>query len=622
MIEQSTIDQVRERVEIEQVVSDYVVLRRQGKSLVGHCPFHDDKTPSFSVNPGQNLYYCHGCGAGGDGIKFLSQISGLSFVEAVVNLADRYSLQVRMTEGEDEPSIERLTIKPQLLNICTIARSFYQSSLHSDAAALSYLRSRGFSDETIEVFQLGYAPNAWDGLLNHLTAKSFSPELIEQSGLIIKRETADGYYDRFRDRLMIPIRDIQGNCIGFGGRSLGSEMPKYLNSPETLLFNKSKTLYGLDLAYRSIAKEDAAIVVEGYFDAIALYAQGIHHVVASLGTAINAAQIKMLLRHTNSKTIYLNFDGDSAGVKATHRGIQEVEQMAAQGDLNLKILALPNGDDPDDFLRHHTGDDYKDLIAQAPTWVEWQINQVVEATDFNKIDQFQAASQAIAKIIGKITDAVVRTKIIHTTSSLMASGDSRLTDLIGKDLRQQVKGERWVGLSEKWMNAGTASLLEEAEAQLLRIYLHQSDLRGIIQEALALKDMNFSLAKYRYIWNLILTTPDHTDNLSDRLQRRLVEDEQELSNWDTLFRPSFLHQIDINNRPLLIIQGAIGSMEKVVCEKRLKHLKELWLSIDRTQSPDRLREIQSSFYAEKRRIEQINAQSRQVSSQRTRGLNT
>jgi len=290
-----TVEAVKQRVDIVDVISEHVVLRKRGKDHTGLCPFHEDRSPSFSVSPSKQLYYCFGCGAGGNGIKFLMEIGKRSFTDVVLDLAKRYQVPVQTLEPAQRQELQRqLSLREQLYEVLALSSKFYEHALRQPDGqkALSYLlEQRQLDEATIQQFQLGYAPSGWQVLYGYLIEqKHFPVELVEQAGLIVPRQEGKGYYDRFRDRLMIPIHDLQGRVIGFGGRSLGDEQPKYLNSPETELFDKGKTLFALDQARAAIAKQDRAVVVEGYFDVIALHAAGIQNVVASLGTALNAAQ--------------------------------------------------------------------------------------------------------------------------------------------------------------------------------------------------------------------------------------------------------------------------------------------------------------------------------------------
>nr|MBW0173282.1 DNA primase [Vulcanococcus sp.] len=366
-----TIEAVKERADIVDVVGEHVVLKKKGREFVGVCPFHDDKSPSMTVSPAKQFYYCFSCGAGGNAIKFLMELQRQSFSDVVLELARKYQLPVETLEGPQQERLrQQLSRRDQLHKVLAMAAGWFRSQLRSPegAGALAYLREqRGLSETTLETFGLGYAPERWDGLLSHLQqVEGFAPDLLEAAGLVVPRRGGDGFYDRFRHRVMVPICDRQGRIIGFGGRSLDGGEPKYLNSPETEVFEKGKHLFGLDKAVNAIRKDDRAVVVEGYFDVIALHAAGITNAVAALGTALSSQQITQLCRCCDGKRLILNFDTDRAGVRAAQRAIGEVEQLALQGQLELRVLHLPAGKDPDEFLKEHGAGDYRSLLDQAP----------------------------------------------------------------------------------------------------------------------------------------------------------------------------------------------------------------------------------------------------------------
>ncbi|MEB3172249.1 MAG: DNA primase, partial [Cyanobacteriota bacterium] len=391
-----TIEAVKERADIVDVVGEHVVLKKKGREFVGICPFHDDKSPSMTVSPAKQFYYCFSCGAGGNAIKFLMELQRISFSEVVLELARKYQLPVETLDGPQQERLrQQLSRREQLHRVMTLACGFFRSQLQQSEgqAALDYLKgNRGLLPATIEAFELGYAPDRWDGLLQHLQqVEGLDPTLLEAAGLIVPRKGGDGFYDRFRGRLMVPIKDRQGRVIGFGGRSLDGSEPKYLNSPETELFEKGKHLFGLDKAAEAIRKDDRAVVVEGYFDVIALHAAGITNAVAALGTALSSQQITQLCRCCDGKRLILNFDADGAGVRAAQRAIGEVEQLALQGQLELRVLQLPAGKDPDEYLKAHGAGDYRSLLDQAPVWLDWQIEQVLAGLDLSRSDQFQQA---------------------------------------------------------------------------------------------------------------------------------------------------------------------------------------------------------------------------------------
>jgi DNA primase len=616
-----TVEAVKQRVDIVDVISEHVVLRKRGKDYTGLCPFHDDKSPSFSVSPAKQFYYCFSCGAGGNAIKFLMELGKQSFADVVLGLAQRYQVPVKTLEPAQRQELQRqLSLREQLYEVLALTGKFFEHALRQNdgAAALTYLTTkRQLSEATIQQFQLGYAPAGWQTLYGYLVEqKRYPVELVEQAGLIVPRQEGRGYYDRFRDRLMIPIHDLQGRVIGFGGRSLGDEQPKYLNSPETELFDKGKMLFGLDKARAAIAKLDRAVIVEGYFDVIALHAAGITNVVASLGTALSIIQVRQLLRYTESKQIVLNFDADAAGTKAAERAIGEVADLAYQGEVQLRVLTIPEGKDPDEFLKAHPATTYQSLLQHAPLWLDWQIEQILSETDLNQSDQFQQAIQAIVKLLGNLPNATLRTHYIHRCAELLSQGNARLTVQLEADLRTQVRGQRWHGRSQKWQSPADRSLLEESEAQLLRLYLHVPDYRSLIRSALEERDLDFSLSHHRFLWQQILdveevkrqeiTAADLIPHLHDRLL-----DSDKWTAVQTLFQLNEKTQRDLLRAPL-VVRTAIASVERVMCEKRRRHFLDLWKQTNSLVTPDLAQYYQQQLYAENQRIEAIDRERRQI----------
>ncbi|MFM7425646.1 MAG: DNA primase [Elainella sp.] len=616
-----TVEDVKQRADIVDVVSEHVVLRKQGKDYTGLCPFHDDKSPSFSVSPSKQFYYCFSCGAGGNAIKFLMEIGKRPFADVVLDLAKRYQVPIKTLEPAQRQELQRqLSLRDQLYEVLALTSKFFEHALRQPdgQAALAYLlEKRQLTDETIQQFQLGYAPAGWQTLYGYLVEqKRFPVELVEQAGLIVSRQEGRGHYDRFRDRLIIPIHDLQGRVIGFGGRALGNEQPKYLNSPETELFDKGRTLYALDRARAAIAKQDRAIVVEGYFDVIALHAAGITNAVASLGTALSAFQVRQLLRYTESKQIVLNFDADAAGTKAAERAIGEVAELAYQGEVKLRVLNLPQGKDPDEFLKTHTALDYRDLLQDAPLWIDWQVQQILAAIDLTQADQFQQGVQEIVQLLGNLPNATLRTHYIHRCAELLSQNSGRLTIQLESDLRTQVRGQRWHGRSQKWQSPADRSLLEESEIQLLRLYLHVPEYRALIKSALEERDLDFSLSRHRLLWQLILDieTADpreaQTDLLS-LLQDRCMEADERFAFVQPLFQLDEKTQRDLLRAPL-VVRTAIASLERVMCEKRRRHFLDLWKQTDCHALPELALYYQQQMYAENQRIEELDREQRQI----------
>ena len=598
-----TIDAVKERADIVDVVGEHVVLKKKGREFVGICPFHDDSKPSMTVSSAKQFYYCFSCGAGGNAIKFLMELQRRSFSDVVLELARKYQLPVETVEGPQQERLrQQLSRRETLQRALTLAAGWFRSQLKSagGAEALAYLKEkRGLREATLEQFGLGYAPDQWDGLLKHLQqVEGLAPELLEAAGLVVPRKGGNGFYDRFRHRVMVPIHDRQGRVIGFGGRSLDGGEPKYLNSPETEVFEKGKHLFGLDRAAKAIRKADRAVVVEGYFDVIALHAAGITNAVASLGTALSGQQITQLCRCTDSKRIILNFDADRAGVRAANRAIGEVEQLALQGQLELRVLHLPSGKDPDEFLQEHGAGDYRALLDQAPLWLDWQIEQVLEGRDLDRADQFQQAVSGMVQLLGKLPQSALRTHYLQQVAERLSGGQSRVALQLEDDLRQQVKGQRWHGRAARFEQPGESSQRERCEAQLLMLYLHCPSHRPEIRRELRQRELeDFGLQHHRLLWaaiseleetNLgagrleaISRGDDPGDALADLELARLLTDQLLLENsalvtrLTPLLEPGELQRLSLEH-PLQQLRGTAAMLERQKSLKRCRHLLEAW----------------------------------------------
>ncbi|MCY7275591.1 MAG: DNA primase [Phormidesmis sp. CAN_BIN44] len=609
-----TIEQVKQRLDIVDIVSEHVVLKKQGKDFTGLCPFHDDKSPSFSVSPSKQFYYCFSCGAGGNAIKFLMELGKRSFSEVVLDLAKRYQVAVQTLEPEQRQELQRqLSVREQLYEILALTARFYEHALNQSHGkfALEYLQNdRKLNQATIQQFQLGYAPGGWETLYGYLVEQKHYPvALVEKAGLIVPRKTGDGYYDRFRDRLMIPILDLQGRVIAFGGRTLSDEQPKYLNSPETELFDKGNTLYGLDKARSTIAKTDQAVVVEGYFDVIALHAGKITNAVASLGTALSIGQVRQLLRYTESKRIIFNFDADRAGVQAAERAIGEVASLAYQGEVQLRVLNIPDGKDPDDFLKTHSAASYQDLLDDAPLWIDWQIQQAVAGKDLKQADQFQQVVIEIVTLLGNLPNPTIRTHYIHHCAELLSQGNSRMLQQIEENLRLQVRGQRWHGRSQKWQTPGERTLLEQSEADLLRVYLHSESHRSTIRSVLDAQDLEFSLSHHRFLWRQIVNSESdqNAPDLLAYLRDRCTDFPREMSQVYSLLELDEKTKLDIL-RADLVIRSAAAALEEVMCEKRRRHFLDLWNTTDRVTNPELAHYYQQKWELEWKRIQELKRQ--------------
>ncbi|MBR4153431.1 MAG: DNA primase [Selenomonadaceae bacterium] len=424
------VERVNERTDIYSVVSRYVTLTQKSGRYWGCCPFHNEKTASFSVSPDKGLFYCFGCGTGGNAFKFLSLIENITYFEAVKLQAQR--LGIDLPERKSSPEEERRRREEKsLFKINELAQDFYHECLIKDAhgeIGRKYLEGRGITQETIETFKLGYATDDWENLLSNLTRRGFNPEQLEKVGLVAKRKTSSGYYDRFRGRVMIPINDAFGHTVGFGGRILKSEdenNPKYLNTPETVIFNKRNLLFGLDKSNKAISTAGAAIVVEGYMDAISLFSAGIKNVVATLGTAFTNEHVKLILKY--ARKIIFCYDSDEAGQRATLRALPIVQKAGAE----VFIVKVPDGKDPDEFVRKHGKAAFDELIKNATTLIDYRMSYVLARADTSTTRGKVAALREILPVVVNINNTVTRNEYKKKIASALVL-DEKITEDVWK----------------------------------------------------------------------------------------------------------------------------------------------------------------------------------------------
>jgi len=402
-IAEDLIMQVRERVDIVEVISGYVQLKHSGANHLGLCPFHNEKTPSFNVNSTRQIFHCFGCGVGGNVFSFLMRIEGIAFPQAVRRLAEQVGIEI----PQDEPSayeLQQRKEREQLSHIYEVATDFYHQLLLDDpraAQARGYIRRRGFNSEMVRRFRLGYAPDGWDNLCKHLQHKGIDAAQAKELGLIRSSSDNRRDYDMFRQRLLFPIDDTFGKIVAFGGRVLDDSLPKYINSPESPLYHKSRVLYGLSQAKNAMRRQRQVIVVEGYFDHLALVQAGIENVVATCGTALTAEHARMLKRYVDQ--VVLLFDQDQAGQKACFRAMPDLLQVGLQ----LQTLSLPAGDDPDTYVKREGAEDFAQRLAQAQSAIDFHMKTLLEDCAGNAEKQAQAINE-IVQMIRHVPDEIER----------------------------------------------------------------------------------------------------------------------------------------------------------------------------------------------------------------------
>lgn len=413
---QEIVEEIKSRLDIVEVIQRYVVLKKSGANYMGCCPFHKEKTPSFFVNRAKGIFKCFGCGEGGDALSFLMKIQGKNFKEVIEDEAKSFGIELPISYGSGDFGRRKQAALEAMKNT---AEFFHNNLLHSPEAefAREYLKRRSVSSEVIETYGLGYAPKGFDGLQKHL---NIDPQILETAGLIIKREREKGYIDRFRNRLMIPVSDENGHVVAFGARALEEgQNPKYLNSPDTILYNKSRILYGFDKAKEAIREFDSVLICEGYFDTISLQAGGVKNAVASCGTALTQEHIRLIAKYCESRKIYLAFDTDNAGQMATERSAGLIkEAFESLGDIKqfdscyltagdkysceIRVVSPPEGKDPDEFIREHGGQAYIEHMQKAPLLLDYRLNMILSGVD--KETSVLEKNKIAAKIISLIEE--------------------------------------------------------------------------------------------------------------------------------------------------------------------------------------------------------------------------
>jgi len=416
LIPKETIDLIFETARIDEVVGDFVHLKKRGVNLLGNCPFHDEKTPSFTVSPAKGIYKCFGCGKGGNSVNFVMDHEHFTYPEALKYLANKYNIfieEIVRTPEQEEAANDR----ESMFIVSNTANEYFQEQLfNSDegrAIGLSYFKERGFREGTLKKFQLGYSPEKSDAFSTHALKEGYKIEFLEKTGLTIPKESRN--YDRFHGRVMFPIRSLSGRVLGFGGRILKSNVKaaKYLNSPESEIYHKSKVLYGMYYAKNSIVKKNRCLLVEGYTDVISMHQSGIENVVASSGTSLTIDQIKLVKRFTNNITLL--FDGDAAGLKAALRGVN----LILEEGLNVKVVTFPDGEDPDSYAKKVSSEELENYInSEAKDFIEFKCSLLLEEAKEDPVKRAELIKD-VAATIALIPDHVSRTVYAQTSSKIL-----------------------------------------------------------------------------------------------------------------------------------------------------------------------------------------------------------
>ncbi len=623
MTSRSLIEEIKERLDIVEVVGSYVSLQKAGRNFRALCPFHTERTPSFYVFPDSGTWHCFGaCGVGGDVIHFIEKQENLDFRDALRLLARRAG--VSLEEERDPAATSRLN---HLREANTLAASFFHHQLLHTAGganARDYLAQRQITPETGARFQLGYAPDTWDALLRYLSERGFSADDLDAAGLVVRRE--DGHtYDRFRARLMIPIRDSQGRVIGFGGRILGEGEPKYLNTSQTPLFDKSEVIFALDEAKRALRRLDQAVLVEGYMDVISAHQRGFENVVAAMGTAITPAQLKRLSRYT--RNLVLALDADAAGLNATLRSLHTVREALAQAavpvptasgrirfenrlDAIIRVALLPPGQDPDDVLRRDPAQ-WQQLIAQATPLVEYYFAQAAAAADLSTAHGKSHLVQELLPLLHEIDDAIARRHYVGKLATQVGVTEREIDQALERYARELSRAPRRPRAPAPAPDAAYASAAGEepplwpeenlaaapqpaprgpapAGNGLLEMHI----LAHLVAHPPLLPWVDSELAKMRF-------DPIDSEEFEEASNRAIFDAQQEFLYSDAVPSPDdFLSELDDLLQPRAQhLRALIQSLQDLRVEQRHKDIMDCMLRLRRSRLQQQCQRLESLIHS-------------------------
>lgn len=473
-IPENILEDILSRIDIVELIAGYIPLKRAGRNFKAHCPFHHEKTPSFMVSAERQIYHCFGCGAGGNAFNFLMQYERMSFLEAVEVLAKKAGVAL---PDRQKLSPGAVNLNTELYKINELAVSFYENNLSAACGLLprSYLKGRGINDETIKLFRLGYALDKWDALINHLRLKNINLSLMEKAGLVLAKE-GGGYYDRFRNRILFPIFDIKSRPLGFGARVLNDKdnsQPKYINSPETLIYSKGRNLYGLNFTKDSIREANLAVIVEGYLDFIIPYQAGLHNIVASLGTALTIEQAHLLKRYTDN--VVMVYDPDTAGQMAS---LRTLGTFIEEG-IDVKVVSLPEGYDPDLYVRKNGIDSFKEAVIGAQNLLDYMLKILKTRYNSKEIEGKAKIISEILPTINKFKNAVLKSEYVRKLAEDLKVEEDAIWQEINK-----IKKEDRGGFNTDATVRKREINVNPTERLLIKLMLEESDLIERIRQDL------------------------------------------------------------------------------------------------------------------------------------------
>ena len=578
------IDEVKNRCDIVSVISQYINLKSSGSNYSGLCPFHNEKTGSFHVNQKKQIYKCFGCGEGGEVINFVMKIENLDFIDAIKLLAQKNGIEFKTNLSEaDKAKMESIKLMQDIH--LQAARFYFANLTKSKNAGYDYLKRRGLSDKTIKKFGLGYSIYSWNSLMDYLLSIGYEKKDLVKSGLVTHKEDDNKYYDRFRNRVMFPIFDYRGNVIGFGGRVLDDSLPKYLNSPDSLIFNKRFNLYGLNYAKKSI-KNDTLILVEGYMDLISLYEHGIENVVATLGTALTNEQGKLIKRYAS--TAIISYDSDEAGIKATLRAIDILRGQ----NINVKILNLKDCKDPDDFIKKYKKEGFLQALEDSVSHIIFQINILKRKFDFSKDENLIKFAKEVASIIKSLSSPVEKDYYIkYVSKEFNISLDALKEEVFGKRFNNSKKSyKNFVKTEQKPIEKikNIENGEKFVEETFIRLLMENKELRLIA--LLKISEEDFLINDSKEIFNLIIKNKELDKITIDKIKSLNISEEY-LKDLDNISLNS-INTYDSKNVDEIIRNVKRNNYHKKI-EQLIQQQKKLEISLnDKSIDKDTMKEVE------------------------------
>jgi DNA primase len=576
-------EDIKSRCDIVDVISEHVPLKQQGKNFIGLCPFHDDSKPSFYVSRERQIFKCFACNSAGDIFTFVMKYQKMTYPETVKSLAARCGIALSEASPEEKASTQ---LKDDIKNLNKFAVDYYHKLLLNSPAgntALTYLKKRGIEDITITNFKLGFSLSSWDDFLKASKKSGFSPQTIMQGGFILEGKNQGNHYDRFRGRIMFPIFDTKGEPIAFGGRILEAKESdaKYINSPETPLYNKSRTLYNLNLAQRAIQKEGRTVLVEGYMDAIACFQANVHNVIASLGTSLTETHVKLLKRYTEE--VVIAYDSDKAGADATSRGMN----LLVKGDFRVRVLTIPSGKDPDDFIRENGSEAFSKILLASADLVEYKIDRIQKQSGIDNADGKKQAVNDLVITLASMSNQVERSEYVKKCAERLDVEEDYIWQLLNK----QGAGRHIERSTQPTIKPSTKKSAKESVEQLLIECLIQYP-QFISQSQLQLTKEDFSNACHteliELLWDMAdkngggvelgdlinrCTSKESRDIVSGLIMKKRQSEEDTQFNGEVQFNACMNKMTEFHKREVKRSVRKESAEDKIAKARRLMELR-------------------------------------------------